>query len=581
MSDIKVSVIIPVYNVENYLERAVQSVLNQTLEQIEIILVDDGSPDNSAAICDFFKDSHPDKVKVIHKQNEGLGLARNSGLDIAKGEYVAFMDSDDTVEPQMYQCMYEKAVTGNFDVVMCDVNIIYVGKGLNKISKCYNKTKVDLCDYLKNGQNLTYSVNKLYKRGLWQQIRYEKMLFEDIALIPAFLSFCKSIGYVAQPFYNYYRREGTISTTPKGDTFDIIKAYEKFLDSSNKRFSEQMVYAAAKQILWNMTDARPLFLADFIDFLNRYKSRFLLNPYIQKDPNVKKILAYIDKEVIPDNIICVALNGRVEQEYLSCINENFKGANLVIVDKNYFEINSLPECVKKALKEQRYSFAAGYYAVRALYELGGIVLFDSMRPNLNLKSLRCEQVFFGFEDQSAILEGCFGAVKKNYVIQAILDSFLGDNIYNMAYLPLSERLRDFLIVNFGLNPNGRKQLLGGKVQILLPSVLAYDFKDGQNCCKKALPAPEGFELISDSAIKFLSDRVLENWNLYKSACGQLEKARLTPAPKQKAEPQKVFVTKIDEAELNRRIDEVVNTYESSTSWKVTRPLRAIGRLFKR
>lgn len=124
--EIKVSVIIPVYQVEMYLERAVDSVLAQTLPEIEMILVDDGSEDASPQICDRYAEEYPDRVKVIHKDNQGLGLARNSGLELARGEYVAFLDSDDTVEPEMYEELYAKAVEGQYDIVMCDVQIQYV-----------------------------------------------------------------------------------------------------------------------------------------------------------------------------------------------------------------------------------------------------------------------------------------------------------------------------------------------------------------------------------------------------------------------------------------------------------------------
>lgn len=126
MNEVKVSVIIPVYQVENYLERAVDSVLAQTLEEKEIILVDDGSPDGSPEICDRYARQYPEMIRVIHKENQGLGMARNTGADAARGKYLAFLDSDDTVEPEMYEEMYEKAREGDYDIVMCDVKILYV-----------------------------------------------------------------------------------------------------------------------------------------------------------------------------------------------------------------------------------------------------------------------------------------------------------------------------------------------------------------------------------------------------------------------------------------------------------------------
>lgn len=114
----KVSIIVPIYNVEKYLDRCMQSLFDQTLKDIEIILVDDGSPDNCPKMCDEYakKDS---RVKVIHKKNAGLGYARNSGLDIATGEFVGFVDSDDYVCTKMYEELYTKAIDHKVDGVLC------------------------------------------------------------------------------------------------------------------------------------------------------------------------------------------------------------------------------------------------------------------------------------------------------------------------------------------------------------------------------------------------------------------------------------------------------------------------------
>lgn len=108
MSSPKVSIVVPIYKVEKYIDRCLDSLLNQTLKDIEIILVDDGSPDNCPKICDEYvqKDA---RVRVIHKQNEGLGYARNSGMDVAAGEYIAFVDSDDFVDVKMFGTLYSEA----------------------------------------------------------------------------------------------------------------------------------------------------------------------------------------------------------------------------------------------------------------------------------------------------------------------------------------------------------------------------------------------------------------------------------------------------------------------------------------
>lgn len=118
--NIKVSIIVPVYNVEPYLDRCMQSLLKQTLKEIEIIMVDDESPDHCPQLCEDYKAKYSN-VKVVHKKNGGLGFARNSGLEVAKGEYVAFIDSDDFVDTDMFQHLYEYAAENKCDAVFAAI----------------------------------------------------------------------------------------------------------------------------------------------------------------------------------------------------------------------------------------------------------------------------------------------------------------------------------------------------------------------------------------------------------------------------------------------------------------------------
>lgn len=113
----KVSIVVPIYNVEKYLKNCVDSLLNQTLEDIEIILVDDGSPDKSGEIADEYMRNEK-RIKVVHQSNAGLGPARNSGMAVATGEYIGFIDSDDWTQPEMFERLYEAAVLENADIVV-------------------------------------------------------------------------------------------------------------------------------------------------------------------------------------------------------------------------------------------------------------------------------------------------------------------------------------------------------------------------------------------------------------------------------------------------------------------------------
>ena len=570
---IKVSIIIPVYQVENYLERAVDSVLAQTLEEKEIILVDDGSTDASPQICDRYQEQSPGLVRVLHKENEGLGLTRNAGVRMAKGEYVAFLDSDDSVEPDMYQELYDKAVEGGYDYVMCDVKIIYVDEGRSSVVSSYPRETIDLADYIANGNNITYSVNKLFRRSIWEENQYEKMLFEDISLIPSLVTRYHHVGYIPKPFYNYYRRSDTISTTFAGEMVDIIQAFSNFLDRSDPAYREEVVYCTAKQLYWNMLQSRVLFQADFIGLLQKYKKDFLLNPYLAKDKQRKKLLEFLDYEVIPETFFCVHLGRPIPLGYLEEIRTDFPKARLIQVDEINCSEKELPGCVLKALEAGNLGFVEEYLALRLLYKEGGIVLSPDMRANLNLKRLRLNRVFFGFDSEEDLLGGCFGALKGHYVIQALLDSYRDESIFNKAMLPLKDRIRDFLMIHFQLKANGRNQLLKHEVQVYLPSVLAYDMKDGDNCCKKAqYPVAQGYEVVSDAVLKMWSDRLLENWNLYKQERGTKAAGGARPSPAAKDPPT------LSLQEMDRRIQEVVDTYENSTCWRLTKPIRAVARL---
>lgn len=575
MHEIKVSVILPVYQVELYLERAVDSVLAQTLPEIEILLVDDGSEDASAQICDRYAEDYPDKVRVIHKENQGLGPARNSGLEIARGEYVAFLDSDDTVEPEMYEELYEKAVEGSYDMVMCDVRIHYVEENRSSVVSTYSGKTIDLPDYIAHGNNITYSVNKLFRRSVWENNRYEQMLFEDIALIPALVTRYPHIGYVPKPFYNYYRRPNTLSTRQTGAMVDILRAFRLFLDTSDRSCREEVVYCAAKQILWNMTQSRVIFQADFIELLKDYEADFRLNPYIAKDKHIRRLLEYLQKEVIPDTFVGVHFGRELPEGFREALRASFPAARLIDADEAYFAPEEFPESVRTAMAEGNSSFAEEYAALKILFREGGIVLSPDSRVSLPLNALRLTRIFFGFEDEDELTTGCFGALPGHYVIKALLDTYETENIFNKAMLPLKDRLRDFLLLHFGLKVNGRKQLLAHEIQLCLPSVLAYDMKDGDNCCKKeAYPVPEGYELVSGKVLRMWSSRLLENWSLYKQALnGKKPAAVPAPPPVAGITPEQLS------RELDARTLEVMAAYENSTSWRITKPLRALRNAF--
>lgn len=211
-----VSVIVPVYNVEQFLPRCVDSLLAQTYDNLEILLVDDGSKDSSGSICDAYaaKDS---RIRVIHKENGGLSSARNAGLDVAKGDFIAFLDSDDWIEPEAYETMLDLAekydvklvCAGRYDVYGEERTLGLCPEWEEKISGEELAGRIfrwDHCD--------SAAWDKLYHRSLWESIRYPVgKICEDVPVTYRIALAAGEAVLCNRPFVNYYHRPGSITTS--------------------------------------------------------------------------------------------------------------------------------------------------------------------------------------------------------------------------------------------------------------------------------------------------------------------------------------------------------------------------------
>lgn len=223
-----VSVIVPVYKVEQYIEECIDSILAQSYSNIEIILVDDGSPDNSGKICDLYAEQFPDKIKVIHKSNGGLSSARNAGLDIASGEYVTFVDSDDKILPQMYDEMSKAMLSHNVDIVASRF-LSFDGQRLGSATKIceFTGTGSEVLKLCLNWQ-LDISANtKLYRRSTISDLRFiEGITNEDFPFISELLLKQDRVHVMQNAYYMYRQNSNGITGTFKDSFFDVFDNLE-------------------------------------------------------------------------------------------------------------------------------------------------------------------------------------------------------------------------------------------------------------------------------------------------------------------------------------------------------------------
>lgn len=226
----KVSIIVPVYNVEHYLEKCLISLVNQTLQDIEIIVVNDGSKDASQRIIDKFLQDYPNKIRAFEKENGGLSDARNYGLDRANGEFIGFVDSDDYVSETMFEEMYLLAKKHSAEMVICNLQKVNeYGEITQKLTQIPNMPeKIDLRDNFSVFSDLSYfACNKLFRKELFDGVRFKKGVhFEDIQLIPQLLLKCKIIAQTQNYHYQYFERSDSITKTHTEKGLDILRAVE-------------------------------------------------------------------------------------------------------------------------------------------------------------------------------------------------------------------------------------------------------------------------------------------------------------------------------------------------------------------
>lgn len=254
----KVSVIVPIYNVEKYLRRCLDSLVNQTLQDLEIILVNDGSTDESGKIAKEYAEKYSDKVKYLEKENGGLSDARNFGMPYATGEYIAFLDSDDYIETNAYQEMYDKAKEDDADYVECDFIWEYPDK-VKEDKKYSYSNKKEMLAFVR-----VVAWNKLIRRKILidNNITFPKGLrYEDVEFTYKLIPHLSKISYVNKCFVHYTQRQNSIANVQNERTAEIFTVlddvieyykengiYEEYKDELEYNYARYLLCSSLKRI---------------------------------------------------------------------------------------------------------------------------------------------------------------------------------------------------------------------------------------------------------------------------------------------------------------------------------------------
>lgn len=304
----KISVIVPVYNVEDYLESCLDSISNQTYSNLEIIVVDDGSPDNSGQIADEYK-KKDNRVSVIHQRNGGLSAARNSGLEQATGDFVCFIDSDDWIEPDYLELLYAGVQTFNAEISVIKLKKINDLKELKELTPTKEDwlvlDKHEAMKSLFTSNNIGYSANnKLFNMNLFSDLRFPVgKLMEDKATTYLLIDKSNRIALNSSEKYHYFQSPKSIlrgSFNPrKFDTFDIheeiIMFIDKFYPEVSLNVRSRYVYTAVRMMM-SMIENNYSNQKDYdrsMEILSRFEQEAQADPDFS--PKLKKLIKFLLK----------------------------------------------------------------------------------------------------------------------------------------------------------------------------------------------------------------------------------------------------------------------------------------------
>lgn len=305
----KISVIIPTYNREKYVKKCLDSILNQTLKDIEIIIVDDGSQDNTKEIVNSYKDK---RIKYIYKNNTGIGDTRNKGISLSKGEYISFVDIDDYIDELMLEKMYKKAKKDDLDIVICnyiEINektkqekkynlLSFENTSLKKLPNIINKTNLGPC-------------NKIFKKELFNELLFPTNIkYEDMALVIKLYKKAKKIGKIDE-YLSYFTIHEKSETTIRDElVFDIFKSLDIIRNTLNENIYQEELETLIISKLTNYNIQQKYqedkkiakkFINDSFNYLNKYYPNYKNNKYFKE----RKLKGIIEKSKFLTEIYCL------------------------------------------------------------------------------------------------------------------------------------------------------------------------------------------------------------------------------------------------------------------------------------
>ena len=481
-----ISVLIPVYNSAEHLRLCMNSLINQSFEDYEIIAVNNGSEDNSLEILEEYAQEYPDKVFVYTIEHSNfVGTGRNYGISKARGQYLYICDSDDIVEKHALTWLHGRAEYYKADVVYGYFNFVNLQNNTVKIMGRDGERAVTTGELILTGADYW---RRLYKKSLIDEVIEkvgpipENTNFDDVAWLPVVHSYAKVIRSADRPIYNYFRRtQSTVGGySPNVVEYSIISE-QYAMDNCNPKYREYAELYVARRIKNNLI-SRWIYTDKLVEQIKKNWDVFSKNKLITGEKDLYNKLSDYNEladEPMPETIYLNGFGAGFSDDDINSVKEKaFNECNCVVLNESNCDVNK-NRFTKEAYKNSEFKLLGAYFALENIYENGGIYITKNIDIERPFNSLSYFNAFFAYKNITEFSEEIFGGIKGNPVIKSIINTFVEER-YKNIFMPLGERITNIICVKYGVKMNGTTDLFSNGFALLGPSVTVADTYYGQD-----------------------------------------------------------------------------------------------------
>lgn len=557
-SQLKISICVPVYNNEPYLSLFLDSALQQTFQDYEIILAENHSTDHSMEILRKYEKAFPDKISVYQTtEHGGPGKGRNLAYEKSRGDYIYWCDGDDIIHPLALEKLYDEALKYNADVVCGSAFCVTERNGnVVKVISYAQKRTMQVSNETAIGFGVEFWM-RLIKREIIEKMGSipDDVILDDVRYITVLESYAENIRHLNFPVYYLFRRGSSTTTSiTKQLCEDSINASKYILQHSNPKYIENVQHYVARRNSWALDDHWQFFDL-FVNEAHEFKKWIYENREIKKNNNLYDKLRFADslaERQFPNHVYIDGFTELPSEKRLAELKQSVfhDGCEVTVLTEKNCDLSE-NEYVKRAYECGNIEFVTGYFALRHIYKHGGIFLHNNIKILNYLSYFKYHNAFFALVDKNTYSDWIFGAPAGNEAIEAILKTYSDSWDKKQEYITFSERVSIILTAKYGIPQDGKSSTFGEVVSVFSPDQVVVDTRFGNSIKRCAFEhdfscfaGNDGYITLPRSSLQALMESVSQR---------SVDKSRR-------------------EIELKREMEEL----KSTNTWKLMIKIRKIG-----